>query len=43
MRIFFGIAECMMHPVHYTVGPWNQVRRTLGKPGEKINELFTEF
>lgn len=43
MRVFFRIAEGMVHSVHYTISPWNQVRGTLCKPGKKINELFSEF
>jgi len=43
MRIVFGIAEFMVHAMHHTISSWNQVGRTLEKPGAKIKEPFPEF
>jgi hypothetical protein len=40
MGIFFRITIGMMHTVHYPISPWYQIRRTLRKPGKKIDYFF---
>lgn len=43
MRIFFGIAICVVHPVHHCIGTGIQKRGALCNECEKIKEALPEF
>lgn len=43
MRVFFGITIFMVHTVHHTISPGNQVRRTLEEPGGKVEGPLPKF
>ena len=40
MRIFFSVAVCVMHSVHYGIRPWNEKRRTLDEPCHQVKCFF---
>ena len=42
MRIFFGVAEGMVHAMHDSIGARLQIRRSLSNNGEEIKEPFPE-
>lgn len=43
MRITLGIAEGMVHTVHYRISTGNKVARSLTEPCEKVKQFFTLF
>jgi hypothetical protein len=43
MRIFFGIAVGVVHPVEDSVGAGIEKRGTLGHKGERVEEPLPEF
>jgi hypothetical protein len=43
MRVFFGVAVCVVHPVHHRIGTGIQKRGTLCDEREKIKEALPEF
>lgn len=43
VRIVFGIAVGMVHPVEDSIGPWAQIRRPLGHICEGVKETFPEL
>jgi hypothetical protein len=43
MWVFLCIAISMVHPVHYGIGPWHQIGRTLYKPSGYIENPFPGF
>ena len=43
MRVFFGVAECMVLAVHNGISARVKERCTLEKEGEEVEYLFVEF
>lgn len=43
VRVFWGVAVRMVHPVEHRIGPRGEVRTSLTDPGKYVEESFPEF